>query len=72
MKTHLIFNAPDKPDNMGPMHMINDIQEWISDRKQILKEAKVSKDNTKLIFKKEDDTEGFAILHLVPDDFISY
>lgn len=72
MKTHLIFNLPDKPDNMGLMHMIDDIESWIKDRKNILKEAYVSKDSTRLTFIKEDKTEGFAIIHEVPDEFTSY
>lgn len=72
MKTHLIFNLPDKPDNMGLMHMIDDIELWIKDRKNILKEAYVSKDSTRLTFIKEDETEGFAIIHEVPDEFTSY
>jgi hypothetical protein len=72
MKTHLIFNIKDKPDNLGPMHMIDDITSWLRDRKNILKDAKISSDETILTFTKEDDSEGFAIIHKVPDEFTSY
>lgn len=72
MKTHLIFNVADKPNNMGPMHMIEDMEQWLEDRKNILKDAIISKDNTQLTFIKQDGEEGSAMLYQVPNDFMCY
>ncbi len=81
MKTHLIFNPADKPENMGSEHLIDDVDKWLNEcidessedkpsRKSLfLKEALVSKDKGQLDFVKSDGTPGFAILKEVPDDF---
>lgn len=74
MKTHLVFNMPDKPEQMGQMQLVSDMKSFLSDRKEILPDAKVSEDGKRLFFTKlikEDGSKviGFAILTQVDDDF---
>lgn len=67
MKKHIYFNLSDKPDNMGISQVTDDLNGFIDERKDILKDAKLN--GNKLVFTKPDGTEGFAIVNDVPDDF---
>ncbi len=74
MRIHLVFNYPDKPDNMGQMHIVEDMAAWLLERSEILPDAEVSTDETKLFFTKEINgdgkkVKGYAILTKVDDDF---
>jgi len=66
MKIYLVFNPSDKPDNMGPSHIIDNVNQWLLDRKDILINAKVSEDGNKLTFGEKD--EYLAVLSQVADD----
>ena len=67
MKKHIVFNEGDCPANMGASQLTNDIDTFLAERAEILKDAKVSKGFLK--FTKQDGTEGKATVTNVPDDF---
>lgn len=67
MKKHIYFKLQDTPTNMGQSQLVEDVNDFISERSEILKNAKI--ESNKLIFTKEDGTEGYAIITNVPDDF---
>ena len=66
MKTYLIFNPEHKPDNMGASHIIENMDQWLLDRKGILVNAKISEDIAQLTF--GDNDEYYANLYQVSDD----
>lgn len=67
MKKHIEFNEGDCPGNMGKSQLTEDIDTFLSERAEILKDAKVSKGV--LTFTKQDGTEGKATVTNVADDF---
>ena len=67
MKKHILFNEGDCPSNMGASQLTEDINSFLAERADILKDAKVSKGV--LTFTKQDGTEGKATVTNVPDDF---
>lgn len=62
MKKLIYFNAPSKPENMGITQLVDDINDFISERFQELPNAKIV-DNT-IQF-----DGGYAIFTDVPEDF---
>lgn len=76
MKTLLTFNLPDKPIEMGESHTFEDLESFLDERKDILKNPVVIPQDgyDKLTFIKGYDDEknpieGFALLFNVPDEF---
>lgn len=78
MKSHLVFNMKDKPDNMGQMQLVTgDVVAWAKEdgRKEFLPNPKLEDKGVKLTFDvAQDDAEnptrrGFAMVQQVPDDF---
>ena len=67
MKKHILFYEGDCPSNMGESQLTEDINSFLAERADILKDAKVSKGV--LTFTKQDGTEGKATVTNVPDDF---
>ena len=59
----LTFNAADKPENMGQLQLVEDMMSFLNDRKDILVDAVVSDNGTKLTFTKLDGSQGFATLN---------
>lgn len=68
----IYFNLIDKPENIGQSQLIESIEQFIQERKDILKDAYI--DGNKLIFLKGVDLDnnaiyGYALIFDVPNDF---
>jgi len=72
MKTLIYFNASDKPENMGQSQLTDSIENWLSERADILVDYDVT-DNvlsfTKAISEDNEIIRGYALIFQVPNDF---
>jgi hypothetical protein len=71
MKILIHFNALDKPENMGISQLTEDLEQFLSERSEILIDYQILSDRftfTKVVIEGVPQI-GYALTFQVPDDF---
>jgi hypothetical protein len=67
MQTFIYFNRPDCPENMGISQLTADLNAFLQQRSEILKDYVVMSD--RFTFTKPDGETGYALTFEVEDSF---
>ena len=72
MKTLIYFNANDKPENVGQSQLVDSIQTFIDERRDLFIDVLIQGNvlsYTKAISEDNEVVRGYAMIFEVPDDF---
>ena len=67
MQTFIYFNRPDCPENMGISQLTSNLNTFLQERSDILKDYVILVD--RFTFTKSDETTGYALTFSVDDSF---
>lgn len=72
MKTLLFFNLPDKPNEMGSTHIFTNLETFLDERSDIIKDPTILEDRVTFVKGYDEDDNailGYALIFDVPNDF---